>query len=134
MKHYEVVAAVIKHNDKFLCMQRNVGKFDYTNYKFEFPGGKIESGEERHEALERELREEMDMHVSISEGNYLTTVEHTYPDFSITMHAFLCIVDNPNFVMKEHKSYIWLPNEKLDTLDWAAADIPIFKFLQANNI
>lgn len=47
MKHYEVVAAVIEHDGKILCMQRNKGKFDYVSYKFEFPGGKVEAGEER---------------------------------------------------------------------------------------
>ena len=48
MKHYEVVAAVIEHDGKILCMQRNKAKFDYVSYKFEFPGGKVEAGEERH--------------------------------------------------------------------------------------
>ena len=76
MKHYEVVAAVIEHDGKILCMQRNKGKFDYVSYKFEFPGGKVEAGEERHTALERELREEMDMDISIPEDAYLMTVEH----------------------------------------------------------
>ena len=52
MKHYEVVAAVIEHDGKILCMQRNKGKFDYVSYKFEFPGGKVEAVEERHTALE----------------------------------------------------------------------------------
>ena len=134
MKHYEVVAAVIKHNDKILCMQRNVGKFDYTSLKFEFPGGKIEPGEERHEALERELREEMDMSVSIKESDYLMTVEHTYPDFAITMHAFLCVVEKSDFVMKEHKAFEWLTVDEMPKLDWAAADKPILKFIQQNNI
>lgn len=44
MKHYEVVAAIIEHNKKILCMQRNKGKYDYVSYKFEFPGGKVEVG------------------------------------------------------------------------------------------
>lgn len=134
MKHYEVVAAVIKFGDKILCMQRNYSKFPYTSYKFEFPGGKIEPGEERHEALERELREEMDMNVSIKESDYLMTVEHEYPDFAITMHAFLCVVDKPDFVMKEHKSFEWLPVEKMPKLDWAEADKPILKFLADKNL
>ena len=59
MKHYEVVAAVIEYDNKILCMQRDKGKFDYVSYKFEFPGGKVEAGEENHTALERELNEEM---------------------------------------------------------------------------
>ncbi|MBQ2134423.1 MAG: NUDIX domain-containing protein, partial [Phascolarctobacterium sp.] len=54
MKHYEVVAAVIEYEDKILCMQRGKAKYDYTSYKFEFPGGKVEAGEENHNALARE--------------------------------------------------------------------------------
>lgn len=66
------------------------------SYKFEFPGGKVEAGEERHTALERELREEMDMDISIPEDAYLMTVEHTYPDFAITMHAYVCKLAQPS--------------------------------------
>ncbi len=130
MKHYEVVAAVIVHDNKILCMQRNKSKFAYTSYKFEFPGGKVELGESNHEALERELREEMDMDISIAENDYLMTVEHTYPDFSITMHAFLCKLAEPRFVMKEHVDAKWLFPNELDSLDWAEADKPIVKKLQ----
>lgn len=130
MKHYEVVAAIIEHNGKILCMQRNKSKFDYISYKFEFPGGKIEVGEEKYQALMRELREEMDMKITITEKNYFMTIEHTYPDFSITMHAYLCHVEHPKFIMKEHFSNKWVLPNTLHTLDWAAADKPIVEKLQ----
>ena len=45
MKHYNVVAAVVCHDGKYLCMQKGKTKFEYTSYKWEFPGGKIEPGE-----------------------------------------------------------------------------------------
>ena len=130
MKHYEVVAAVIVYDNKILCMQRNKAKYDYTSYKFEFPGGKVESGEENHKALERELKEEMDMNVTINESDYLLTIEHVYPDFAITMHTYLCKIEKPDFVMKEHISFKWLPATELDKLEWAAADKPIVEFLK----
>ena len=130
MKHYEVVAAVIEYEEKILCMQRGEAKFEYVSYKYEFPGGKVEVGEENYTALERELKEEMDMNVSIGEDDYLLTVEHIYPDFAITMHAYLCKVDNPDFVMKEHVDYKWLSVSELDTLEWAEADKPIVEFLK----
>ena len=130
MKHYEVVAAVIEYEEKILYMQRGKAKFEYVSYKFEFPGGKVETGEENHTALERELNEEMDMNVSISEDDFLLTVEHTYPDFAITMHAYLCKVSNPDFVMKEHVDYKWLSVSELDTLEWAEADKPIVEWLK----
>ena len=130
MKHYEVVAAVIEYENKILCMQRGKAKFEYVSYKYEFPGGKVEAGEENHIALSRELSEEMDLDVTISEKDYLLTVDHTYPDFAITMHAYLCKVDTPDFVMKEHISFKWLPVRELDSLDWAEADKPIVEFLK----
>ena len=130
MKHYEVVAAVIVYDNKILCMQRDKAKYDYTSYKFEFPGGKVESGEENHKALERELKEELDMNVNISAEDYLLTVNYTYPDFAITMHSYLCKVEEPESVMKEHISFKWLAVNELDTLDWAEADKPIVEFLK----
>ena len=130
MKHYKVVAAVIEYKDKILCMQRGEAKYDYTSYKYEFPGGKVEAGEENHIALSRELREEMDLDVAIREKDYLLTVDHTYPDFAITMHAYVCKVTTPNFVMKEHADFKWLSVSELDSLDWAEADKPIVEFLK----
>lgn len=129
MKHYNVVAAILKYNGKYLCMQRGYSKFAYTSYKFEFPGGKIEEGETRPQALMRELREEMELSVSITEANYLMTVEHEYPDFGIILHCYVVPVETPYFVLKEHKSFVWLPPEKLASLDWAAADADIIKKL-----
>ena len=130
MKHFEVVAAVIEFENKILCMQRGEAKYDYTSYKFEFPGGKVEAGEEKYVALSRELREEMDLDVSIREKDYLLTVEHTYSDFAITMHAYLCKVATPDFVMKEHVDFKWLCVRELDSLDWAEADKPIVEWLK----
>lgn len=130
MKHYEVVAAIIEHKGKILCMQRNKSKFDYISYKFEFPGGKIENGERNNEALERELREEMDMNIHIKEESYFMTIKYNYPDFSITMHAYLCNLAEPSFLMKEHLSYKWLYPNELHLLDWAQADLPIVYKLQ----
>ena len=127
-KTVEVVAALIWNNGKFLCGKRPKNKARAG--RWEFPGGKVEAGEENHTALERELNEEMDMNVSIREEDYLLTVDHTYPDFAITMHAYLCKVDKPDFVMKEHIDFKWLPVSELDTLDWAEADKPIVEFLK----
>ena len=59
MKKIEVVAAIIEHQDKILCVQRAQNKLDYISKKFEFPGGKIEKGEANKEALKRELIEEL---------------------------------------------------------------------------
>lgn len=130
MKKHEVVAGIIIYNDLILCMQRNKGKYDYVSYKYEFPGGKIEPGEIRSQALQRELSEEMALEVNIREEDFFMTVEHTYPDFQITMHSFICHVGSQEFERKEHVDHKWLKREELMQLDWAAADIPIVKKLQ----
>jgi 8-oxo-dGTP diphosphatase len=127
MKHYEVVAAIIGMDNKILCVQRNASKYDYISYKFEFPGGKVEMGESRKDALLREISEELSMHITI-ESEFLS-VFHQYPDFSITMHSFMCIALSDSIHLKEHVAYKWLPKEKILDLEWAAADIPIVEKL-----
>ena len=54
-----VVCAVIEHNGKILCMKRTRSRFPYISEHWEFPGGKVEEGESDHEALLREIQEEM---------------------------------------------------------------------------
>jgi len=110
-------------------MQRNTGKYDYISHKYEFPGGKIEKGESNNVALMRELEEEIDMSLKISEEDYYMSIDHQYPDFRIIMHSYLCQVNNPNFNMKEHIAYQWLTRGELGQLDWAPADLPIVERL-----
>jgi 8-oxo-dGTP diphosphatase len=129
MKHNMVTAAIIINNNEILCMQRNESKYDYISYKYEFPGGKIEKGESNVQALMRELVEEMDLHINISSDDLFLTIEHEYPDFSITMYSYICHVADRKFKRREHYSHVWLKANKLDTLDWAAADLPIVRKL-----
>ena len=125
MKHYNVVAAVVYHDGKYLCMQKGKTKFEYTSYKWEFPGGKIELGETPQQALARELMEEMEYPVEV--GEMLVTVNHEYPDFSITMTAFLCTPkgDADGFKRREHADSKWCSADELKGLNWAAADIDV---------
>ena len=90
MKQIQVAAAIIINKNKILCVQRNENKLHYISKKFEFPGGKIEKGEKKEEAMKREIKEELNMEINI-EKEFLT-VFHQYPDFQITMHSFYVLV------------------------------------------
>lgn len=127
MKHYDVVAAIIVHENKILCVQRSKNKYDYISMKYEFPGGKIEAGETKEAALIREINEELQINISINDE--FLTVDYQYPDFEITMYSFICQTKNPFLTLTEHIDYKWLNNHELEALDWAAADIPIVKKL-----
>jgi 8-oxo-dGTP diphosphatase len=128
MKHVEVVASIIEHQGKTLCVQRNTSKYDYISLKYEFPGGKVEEGETNEAALVREIREELSM--EIRDLKHFLTVEHSYPDFKITMHSYKCKVDNAELKLSEHVDFKWRTPNEMDDLDWAAADIPIVEKLK----
>ena len=81
----EVVAAVIVFENRLLAFQRGASKYSYVANKFEFPGGKIKGNETQTDSLIRELKEELNLDVRV--GEWITTVEHCYEDFSIRMHC-----------------------------------------------
>lgn len=130
MKKIEVVAAIIYFKDTILCVQRAKSKYEYISEKYEFPGGKIETGETKEAALKRELFEELDITANIK-SEFLKVI-HQYPDFEITMYSFLCEVKNKEIILHEHINHRWLTIQELETLDWAAADIPIVSKLVSN--
>lgn len=134
MKHYHVVGAIIEHEGKILCMQRPKGKFPSTDYKWEFPGGKIEAGETAPQALMRELKEEMDLDVQIAEADFYASVHHVYPEFEISMDTYFCRVSAPRFTRREHIDHRWLEPADMPQLDWAAADWPIVEKLAAGEL
>ena len=130
MKQYNVVAAIIQNNNKILCVQRGPSKYDYISKKFEFPGGKQEENESKEEALEREIKEELGINITIA--SEFLVVDHTYPDFKLVMHSYLCTADNYELQLTEHIDFKWLRPEELHQLDWAAADLPIVEKLMSN--
>ena len=125
MKHYRVVGAIIEYRGRVLCMQRPKGKFHSTDFKWEFPGGKIEPCETGPQALMRELSEEMDLHVSISENDYFASVHHVYPEFELSMDCYLVRIASPEFIRREHIDHRWLFPADMPALDWAEADWPV---------
>ena len=124
----EVVCGALIQQGKVLIARRNYGS---SKGMYEFPGGKVEKNETKEEALIREMKEELDIDIQVSEDNYFMSINHVYPDFEITMHSFYVIVGSPYFVMKDHLDYKWLDVKELKSLDWAPADEPIIEKLMA---
>lgn len=126
-KQIEVVAAVLINGGQFLAVQRGESKLSYVSKKWEFPGGKVEAGETLVAAITRELEEEL--RITIAEPQFLLTVEHSYPDFDITMHCFVVDVPTRELELTEHLDSRWLNKDQLWDLDWAAADVPAVEML-----
>ena len=117
MKTIEVVAAIIIKDGEVFATQRGYGEFKGW---WEFPGGKIESGECPQEALVSEIREELDAEIEV--GDLLETVEWNYPNFHLTMHCFICSLTSESMHLNEHEAATWLTKETLHSVKWLPAD------------
>ena len=129
MRQIEVVAAIIVNDNKVFATQRGYGEWkDF----WEFPGGKIDAGETPEEALYREIKEELDTEIAV--GELFTTIDYDYPTFHITMHCYLCTIENGSLTLLEHEAAKWLSLEQLDSVTWLPADLLVIAELQKSCI
>jgi 8-oxo-dGTP diphosphatase len=123
-----VVAAIICRGDRYLTAQRPAHK--HLGLKWEFPGGKVETGENPEAALMREIREELGCEIIIGQG--LPVSVYDYGAFSIELIPFLASLklgtSEPH--PHEHVAVKWLTLSELETLDLADADLPIVNWLK----
>lgn len=116
----EVVAAVIIQDGKLFATQRGYGDFKDG---WEFPGGKMEVGETREQALERELREELEIVAKAKQ--HIKTIEYDYPKFHLTMHCFLTEIVEGVPKLLEHEAARWVDKDSLDDVAWLPADLEV---------
>lgn len=119
-----VTCAIIIQNKQVLCTQRSEAM--KHPLKWEFPGGKVEEGEELDACLVREILEELNVKVLV--GKALKSSHYSYEEGKeITLHPFICSIFSGVLIPKEHRELRWMPIQKLKELDWVAADLPIME-------
>lgn len=122
-----VTCAIIFHQGKVLAAQRSES-MDLPG-KWEFPGGKIEECESAEACLVREIQEELSVKIKIIHA--LLPCEHSYSaGKKIRLIPFTAKLETFDFQLLEHAELAWLGKEKLFSVDWAEADLPIVHELQ----
>ena len=121
----EVVAALIRQDDKFLICQRPADKT--RALLWEFPGGKMEPGESPKQALIRECREELEVMLDV--GELYMQVTHKYPDIDICLSLFEATISEGMLTLKEHHAFAWIKRDDLFQYEFCPADIEIIRRL-----
>jgi 8-oxo-dGTP diphosphatase len=97
---------------------------------WEFPGGKIEAGEEPEDALLRELREELGIAIAKQDLAPLTFASHAYPDFHLLMPVYLCRRWDGEVTAHEGQEFLWVKPDRLHLYDMPPADAPLKSVLR----
>ena len=127
-KQLEVVAGLVGRGDRFLICRRPMHKA--RGGQWEFAGGKVEPGETKRQALEREFREELDLALEV--GEVLLDVKHEYPD--LTVHLTLLQarpLGEPRAL--EHSEIAWARMNEMHAYDLCPADRELVRLLRRKN-
>lgn len=113
-------------NGSFLIAQRR--KDAHQGLKWEFPGGKIESGEDVASCLKREIKEELDLDISV--GDEIIVVEHQYGNKKIVLHCHWCHYLGGETNARDCHDFRWVKSSEMRNFDFSEADRPVVKLLQ----
>lgn len=118
MKYIDVAVGVILRNDQtFVCLRSDD---KHQGGKWEFPGGKVESGEAPDAALTRELQEEVA--ITVTKHSVLTVIEHDYGDKCVRLHVFSVTGFIGEPMGAEGQPGKWIPLKNLNYDDFPAAN------------
>ena len=125
MKSINVVAAIIKKNNKFLIAKRNRNK--HLGLKWEFPGGKVEDDENFLEALKREIKEELNIEIYV----HKKVAKESYKDskINVILHYYLCTHKKGIIKLNEHEDMAWIEKKNLIKYDFAEGDKEILTLI-----
>lgn len=123
----KVVAALIKKDNKILIARRSTGDESLLG-KWEFPGGKVEPGENEYQAIEREIKEEFELNIKAMK--FLTNNVFNYPTKTVDLRLYSCEYVSGNFKLHDHSEYKYIDKSELLNYDLAPADIPLARFVK----
>ena len=127
----QVVAALILRDVKFLICQRT--KHQPMPLKWEFPGGKIEEGEQPRDALRRELEEEIGIDARI--GNEAARLQHNYKNGGAVELRFFDVPEYKGEIENRIFNEVrWVDRTQLPNFDFLDADLQLVKDLAAGKI
>jgi len=118
MKSKDVVAAIIKKDNLYLIAQRNKNK--YMGLTWEFPGGKVEPNENFHEALSREIQEELNIQINVHEK--IAKEKYKDDEIDIILHYFLCSEKSGTIRLSEHEDIAWIETKDFDKYAFVEGD------------
>ena len=121
----DVVAAVIKKNNKYFIAQRNRNK--HFAYHYEFPGGKVDHNENFENALKREINEELSINIEIIKK--IASEKYTDDKIDVEVHYFLCESSNDKIILSEHEDMKWVQKDDILKYKLAPGDAKIIKYL-----
>ncbi|KEO82517.1 (deoxy)nucleoside triphosphate pyrophosphohydrolase [Tumebacillus flagellatus] len=125
MKQLVVTAAVIERDGRILLAQRKPET--HMGLKWEFPGGKLEWGEDPRAGLAREIREELGIEIEV--GDVLEVVSHTYEDRHVVLMGYSCRCRSGELQKLDVQDVRWVQPDELLSYDLAPADVPIVEKL-----
>jgi len=120
-KIIKVVCALIINDGLILAVQRS--ETMNLPFQWEFPGGKLEPNETEKECIVREIKEELNLEIDPI-SKIKSHIFH-YPDISIELIPYIAKIVGGDLQLNEHLTHKFLSVDKLFTIDWAKADIPI---------
>ena len=123
--HIHVSAGLIRKGAKYLIAQRRKGSH-LAGY-WEFPGGKLEQGESLQDCLEREIEEEMG--IKIRAGRVVLTIEHAYPDKTISLHVMNGSILSGEPRAIECQAFQWVEIKDLQDFVFPPPDMKVIAYL-----
>jgi len=127
--HHKIAVGIIWKENKILISKRHSNMM--LGGLWEFPGGKIKEHETPENCVKREIKEELDIRVSV--GNKIQTIKHAYTHFTIELTAYHCQYERGEPKNVDCADFKWINKNEIRSLPFPKANHKIFNKIPENN-